>query len=303
MYEYGHPPISKSDQIKAYLNYGILMAKTYPYTLLSFRKTFRNYLSLAYRVSRNKYPIVAKLHNGTERRYNQPREIWFDIAHISYDNSDIVTINDLKFIGGLRNGDLYAIFIDKQYDILSVKDKAVLDIGANIADSSIYFVKRGARKVYAIEPNQKLYQMAYENISLNSMSDCIELVLAACSSKKSMNSYPPFISLDELIRSCNIAPEILKVDCEGCEYDIVMNADDSLLRSFERILVEYHYGYRGITKKLERIGFKVKKSGPTYVPRVNKPTTAGARYLIAGSEVRTDHVIKPYVGYILAEKS
>jgi hypothetical protein len=110
--------------------------------------------------------------------------------------------------------------------------------------------------------------------------------------------------LEELFRLYDFVPEILKLDCEGCEYDIIMNAEDSLLRSFENILVEYHYGHRSITDKLQRSGFKVKRiSGPTYVPRVNKPTKAGARFSLIGSELHIDHVLKPYVGYILAEKA
>ena len=192
-----HQMMSRADQIRVYINYALLISKTYPHLFLSFKKMYRNYFSVAYHMKKNDYPITAKLRNGTERLYHRPEEIRFDTAHISYLNTDIVTIDDMKFIGGISNGDLLAIFVEKEYDILSVKDKIVVDIGANIGDSSIYFVKRGARKVYAIEPNQELYQLAKKNISLNSMSDTSRdsSYFAACSSKTSTYSSPPFLSL------------------------------------------------------------------------------------------------------------
>lgn len=38
------------------------------------------------------------------------------------------------------------------YDSLRVRDKIVLDVGAYIGDTALFFVSRGARKVYAYEP-------------------------------------------------------------------------------------------------------------------------------------------------------
>ena len=255
-------------------------------------------------MKRNRYPITAQLRNGIEKEYNYPAEIRFDVANISYSDSDVVTIGDTKFISGITNGDLVAIFVDKVYDTLSVRDKVVVDIGANIADSAIYFVRRGARKVYAIEPNQELYQLAQKNILLNLMSDRIELIFVGCSSKASKNSHPPFLSLEELFKMYSIVPDVLKLDCEGCEYDIILNANNRLLRTFDVILIEYHYGYRNIIKKLINCGFVVKKlSGPTYIPQNKLQTNAGANFSVSGSELKKNYVNRLYTGYILAERT
>lgn len=60
----------------------------------------------------------------------------------------------------------------------------MLDVGANIADSCIYFASRGAEKVIGVEPLLKNYEIAKENIKLNNYSNIITLVLAGCSAKE-----------------------------------------------------------------------------------------------------------------------
>jgi len=68
---------------------------------------------------------------------------------------------------------IYDIFIEEDYKFLNVKDKNVLDIGAFVGDSPIYFILKGAKKVYAIEPHPDAYNEMLENIKLNKMEDKI----------------------------------------------------------------------------------------------------------------------------------
>ncbi|NAZ32882.1 MAG: hypothetical protein GU356_01085 [Pyrobaculum sp.] len=48
---------------------------------------------------------------------------------------------------------------------------------------------------------------------------------------------------------------VLKMDCEGCEYEAVLNADPGDLAVFSQVIIEYHNGYREIKKRLEAAGF------------------------------------------------
>ena len=43
-------------------------------------------------------------------------------------------------------------FIKEQYKWLDVEGKNVVDVGANIGDTAIYFALKGAKHVYAFEP-------------------------------------------------------------------------------------------------------------------------------------------------------
>jgi hypothetical protein len=54
-----------------------------------------------------------------------------------------------------QEGDIIGIFVDNPYEDLSVKNKTVVDIGGNIADSAIYFALWGANKIVCIEPLPK----------------------------------------------------------------------------------------------------------------------------------------------------
>ena len=44
----------------------------------------------------------------------------------------------------------------------------------------------------------------------------------------------------------------------------MLKASNPDLRKFEQIMVEYHYGYLNLKKKLEGAGFKVSKTFPKY---------------------------------------
>jgi hypothetical protein len=57
-----------------------------------------------------------------------------------------------------------------------------------------------------------------------------------------------------LINEFNIKEALLKIDCEGCEYNILYE-DDVVLKKFKRIVLEFHYGYKNIESKFKHAGF------------------------------------------------
>ena len=174
-------------------------------------------------------------------------------------------------------------FIEQQYNWLDVKNKNVIDIGANIGDSAIYFALKGAKRVYAFEPYIYSYKIATKNIKLNRLQQKITLLNEGCSEKdgsiKIDSRYKNFggtdlkmfekgkeiriTTLGKIIKRFNISyNSILKIDCEGCEYGILLSSKNSDLRKFEQIQIEYHYGYLNLKRKLEEAGFKVSKTFP-----------------------------------------
>lgn len=174
-------------------------------------------------------------------------------------------------------------FIKRQYNWLNVKDKDVIDIGANIGDTAIYFALKGAKHVYAFEPYPYSYKIALKNIKLNKLDDKITLLNEGCSGKESSIQIDPsyknmggtdlktfskgkrikVTTLESIIKRFNIKhTAILKIDCEGCEYNVLLEAQDSDLRKFKQIQLEYHYGYLNLKKKLEKAGFRVARTIP-----------------------------------------
>ncbi|MGC9108154.1 MAG: FkbM family methyltransferase [Infirmifilum sp.] len=69
-------------------------------------------------------------------------------------------------------------FLDGDYNDLDVKDHVVVDIGAGIGDTVIYFALRGARKVIALEPYPALYSIALRNIEANNVGNRVQLLNA-----------------------------------------------------------------------------------------------------------------------------
>ncbi len=176
-------------------------------------------------------------------------------------------------------------FIKEQYNWLDVKNKYAIDIGANIGDTAIYFALNGAKHVYSFEPYPYSYKIASKNINLNKLQNKITLNNDGCSGKQGNihinNDYKNFggtdlkefdngnkiklVTLKDIIDKFNIGyPAVLKVDCEGCEYDVLLKTKNSDLQKFKQIEIEYHYRYLNLKKKLESAGFTIKFTKPKY---------------------------------------
>lgn len=128
---------------------------------------------------------------------------------------------------------LNEIFINGTYSELDVKGKNVVDVGASIADSPIYFILNGAKHVYGYEPDKERYNMAIENIRRNGMEGKITMYNRKYDGK-------------------HTADAVMKADCEGCEYSLVEN---KAIRSFNEIILEYHNGNTKLVKYLSKLGF------------------------------------------------
>jgi FkbM family methyltransferase len=175
-------------------------------------------------------------------------------------------------------------FMEQPYKWLNVKGKEVIDIGANIGDTAIYFAVNGAKHVYAFEPYPFSYRIALKNIKLNKLERKVTLLNEAIGKENKIiyidENYEntggddlkefkkgkkiKVTTLEEIVKRFKLKDAILKMDCEGCEYPSLLNTPNEVLRNFEQIMLEYHYGYLNLKKKLEEAGFKVKVSLPKY---------------------------------------
>jgi len=169
---------------------------------------------------------------------------------------------------------IYGVFEEEDYKFLNVKDKNVLDIGAFVGDSPIYFILKGAKKVYAIEPHPDAYKEMIENIKLNNMEDKIIPINMGINYEKdyinihtkAVNTQSPLLKsegngikvpagkLSDIIDKYNIDAQVLKMDCEGCEYDIILKDYDTI-KEFDEIGFEYHaYNTKiPVSKLLEKL--------------------------------------------------
>jgi FkbM family methyltransferase len=248
-----------------------------------------DYVGIMFAVNDDKFPSkVMQKDDGKEYTLIQNKKNGLGAPVMGWDPDlklDKVILPEigLQFYDGISNGDLFNIFYKKEYEFLPVKDRVVIDIGANIADSSIYFAMNGAKKVIALEPFPKNFKIAQKNIAMNGFTDKIELFNAgrcgghskdiildasargaSCQTiQSSTGSNIHFFTLQELVDKYNIdSHAILKLDCEGCEYDIILSNSKTVLHKFSHIQIEYHHGFRDLEKYLISGSFAVSHTNP-----------------------------------------
>lgn len=276
---------------------------------LRYTRAYKNGFSVMMHLLQNKFPFQAILKNGKKITVHNYYEAYlgsFDILDGFKIDGTIITITkdnfpEIKLDLEEDNGDVHGVFFAEVYHFLNSKNKVVVDIGANIGDSAIYFALSGAEKVIAMEPFPRNFNAAKKNIELNDLSKKITLLNAGCASKtgeiildpnqagagsvtdSTKNGIPiPLISLEELVSKYHIPDgSVMKIDCEGCEVDVILNSPKEILQKFSQIEIEYHYGYVDIKKKLEESGFKITTSPPLFLRNRQSNTTMFFGYLYA----------------------
>jgi tRNA/tmRNA/rRNA uracil-C5-methylase (TrmA/RlmC/RlmD family) len=112
---------------------------------------------------------------------------------VTFRRNRYVHVGPVKFIRDRAM--IYETFIKQMYSVVDVRGKTVIDIGAYVGDTAIYFVLRGARKVIALEPNPFAYQEMLENIKLNGLEDKIIPVNAALARKRARRAFVNVMSI------------------------------------------------------------------------------------------------------------
>ena len=204
-----------------------------------------------------------------------------------YDKVSILeTLNGTKIAARHNIYDVKIIkeqFVDLQYFPTVMPDnfkpKVVLDIGGYIGDLSLYCASTFDSKVHCYEPTPQNYAMIQENINLNKdlnitvfnkgVSDSRQPIMLDvqeisgeihASSHKKYKSHVttievPCVSLTDAIKELNEEKiDLVKIDCEGQEFEILKNIDSYELSSkIDYLVFEYHKFVTDYKNKLENI--------------------------------------------------
>ena len=258
-----------------------------------YRQTFKNYYSVIFNQTRMNFPLTATLKNNQQLTLNSIDETaLFALLTIhqnmNYDKkNDMLTVSlsskfirsSVRLFGIIQNTDTILAFSDNDgtYENLPLKDKTIIDIGACTGDTSIYFALKGAKKIIAVEPFPNNFKILKKNITENKFDELIIPILGACGYLKKEISINPnlhdgmrsilhefsdgikisTITLQDIIKDFDVSNAILKLDCEGCEYETILNSSSEILQTFTDIQIEYHNGYKNLEKKLLSVGFQV----------------------------------------------
>ena len=258
-----------------------------------YRQTFKNYSSVIFNQTRMNFPLTATLKNNQQLTLNSIDEtalfaLLTNHKNMNYDKkNDMLTVSlsskfirsSVRLFGIIQNTDTILAFSDNDgtYENLPLKDKTIIDIGACTGDTSIYFALKGAKKIIAVEPFPNNFKILKKNITENKFDELIIPILGACGYLKKEISINPnlhdgmrsilhefsdgikisTITLEDIIKDFDVSNAILKLDCEGCEYETILNSSSEILQTFTDIQIEYHNGYQNLEKKLLSVGFEV----------------------------------------------
>ena len=142
--------------------------------------------------------------------------------------------------------------------------------------------------VYGIEPIKESYDLGHYNVKINHFEDKVhlmnaalgrttgELELTVSSRDPNANSIESTetvkkiginfdskriaksISIRDIIARYGLSKiDLLKMDCEGCEYDVFRNTEDETISRIRNIILEFHDGIQFLAEFLEKRGYSV----------------------------------------------
>ena len=152
--------------------------------------------------------------------------------------------------------DFLSIFLDDDYGLIKFrknKISTIIDIGANVGFFSIasrFFFPDS--EIHAYEPNLDLENYLAHNFSqlnielhtqaVGNKSGSVKLDLIGESNQTRVNESrsgtTEMVSLDSILRKAGGKIDLLKMDCEGSEWDILENPES--LKCVDNITLEYH---------------------------------------------------------------
>lgn len=164
--------------------------------------------------------------------------------------------------------------------------QVIVDIGAGIGEFAVCAARRYPHcQVYAFEPFLDSYRLLIENVELNGLGNQVRCFNQAITSNTGTTTLSVAAlapqhttvgaaqsldtlqvesrSLEDVFRSNEIEGcDLLKIDCEGCEFEVLLNAPADVLRKIKRISLEYHegvtpYTHEALVSHLRANGFSV----------------------------------------------
>ena len=151
---------------------------------------------------------------------------------------------------------------NKKFEIK--KNDIVIDIGSHIGYFTIYAAKNAPEGiVYSIEPHKESFEILKKNLKLNDLSNVKPFHAAITKITNTITLYidkknkignsifktnetteseeiDSFSLKDFVINNKIKKIDFLKIDCEGAEFEILLNLDKELLDDIHKISVEVH---------------------------------------------------------------
>jgi FkbM family methyltransferase len=216
-------------------------------------------------------------------------------AAISWKGDDVtVKYAGLSLCASAIDESLYFLFFEThevdEYGIGARRfdNMTILDVGANIGDTAVLFMSKGAAKVISFEPIPSVYRYLNKTIKENGFDSTVETHCVGLSDKdefvdvwvremasagsstilhsRNVLGNNPYYSKENIkLVNCekyladnNITKvDVIKMDCEHCEYTLFRNGKLLDILNPSLIYLEYHAGPKALVKLFNRCGYDV----------------------------------------------
>lgn len=234
------------------------------------RRGYRNWLWLALSIGLSKAGILNR-----------------DLVAVTRHGSRIVCPN----VGSARSV-LAEVYIHDEYDLahfvpgMMTQEPIVLDIGAHVGIFTVSVCERfGNARVYCYEPSPHAFAYLSANVAQNALGDRVTVINKAVTARA--GSLPFFAddlasggntlftelprdgqrqlvveseSFERVMANVPGQVDILKIDCEGSEYPIVLESPASAWSRVTNVLLEHHpvngRSWDELKSKLTSLGFE-----------------------------------------------
>jgi FkbM family methyltransferase len=206
-------------------------------------------------------------------------------------------------------GAFYEILVRDVYETITEEDLVVIDVGMNVGTAALFFASRdNVKRVYGFEPVPSSCAIAEVNFGLNDIGSKIQHTCAALGKGEKKIQIPKAYSgsvgasvtgfvmdkihqpadfdstIEVLVKDASTAINtimlkhrekiLLKLDCEGAEYEIVEDLfEQGILKEISFIIIEWHYkGKQVLVDRLAQSGFNL------FVPELTAAIPVGLVY-------------------------
>ena len=119
----------------------------------------------------------------------------------------------------------YSVITDSEPTTVDYNDKVVLDVGADYGSTAKFLFDKGAKRVIAVESDFECFKELWKYVESESRLTAVNL---AISNRDDMTNL-----------LTKYKPDIVKMDCEGCEVHLY-NSDEETIRIPKFYIIEIH---------------------------------------------------------------
>jgi FkbM family methyltransferase len=170
----------------------------------------------------------------------------------------------IRLVDGMGElpGTMAVVFVRREYGPMK-EFRTIVDIGAHLGTFAVYAAACcPAARIFCYEPEERNFDLLSHNISLNELEERVSVHQCAVASTEGPRE---LAVADSLSNSFHLAPEkashqevdcttlkaifaehrlesidLLKMNCEGAEYEIIESCSDTELQRISNIRLEYH---------------------------------------------------------------